>query len=202
MAMDYIQKELFMNVRHLTILAVGLTLTTTLHAGFYKWTDDKGEVHYSETKPEGRSAKSVDVRTGISGDSLVAMCEGAAEHQVEKNGATYCCDAQCVIELQKENKPFSCATQSCYSALVDAQSLKEKKEREKVRNTPQRSTNDVSDAKKAADKKVIDECNARREIYCNGSADSIRGREQIEAMRQKEEEVRAREWNEFSRWRR
>lgn len=37
-----------------TVMGLSLFLSTTLQAGTYKWTDEKGNVHYSQRPPPGK----------------------------------------------------------------------------------------------------------------------------------------------------
>lgn len=179
-------------------LTAGVLLSSPSSAGFYKWTDENGEVHYSETKPEDREVKDVDVKTDPAGSGLVAMCASSKENRIEQNGRTYCCNAQCVKELQADGTQFSCATQACYSALIDAQSVRDKNNRSKAA-PGSNSSYDYEAAKRKSDKATIDECNARREIYCDSGAESIRLRDKAEAERQKNEAQRRRQWEKNTR---
>ena len=43
-------------------LLLGLFATQAAHAEIYKWVDEKGRTHYSETKPDPGKTKAVDVK--------------------------------------------------------------------------------------------------------------------------------------------
>ncbi len=58
-----------MFTRILIILALSSTAAGVAVAGIYKWVDDDGKVHYSETRPTGQAAKKMRVPTRIPKDN-------------------------------------------------------------------------------------------------------------------------------------
>jgi len=50
------------NLTSIVLLSFALTLGTPVHASIYKWTDEGGEVHYSQTPPPGVPATTVEIQ--------------------------------------------------------------------------------------------------------------------------------------------
>ena len=45
------------------LLSLSCLITTMAHAGIYKWVDEQGNVHYSQTKPTDQKSKKMKVNT-------------------------------------------------------------------------------------------------------------------------------------------
>jgi glutaredoxin len=78
-------------------LAAFLLLPVALSADMYKWTDDNGKVHYSDSPPPGKKAKKLDLKiNSISGPPVVSSFGSSAARattgtvQVKLYTTTWC----------------------------------------------------------------------------------------------------------------
>jgi hypothetical protein len=65
----------------LRITLLSLLFAASSHAGLYKWTDDKGQVHYSDTQPDKEKAQQLNPTTSL--PSGVEKEQSAFDKQVE-----------------------------------------------------------------------------------------------------------------------
>jgi hypothetical protein len=74
-----------MNARILVLLALALTASLAHAELVYKWTDDKGRVHYSDMPPEGRPSKAVEIDVREPSDADRKAAEDRAARNKEKS---------------------------------------------------------------------------------------------------------------------
>lgn len=48
-------------IQHLIIIAIAITGISSAHAGFYRWVDDDGTIHYSDSLPPSESQRQQDI---------------------------------------------------------------------------------------------------------------------------------------------
>lgn len=134
--------------------------------------------------------------------SLGELC--GDEPSVQKNGMTYCCSTRCIRESQEQDRPFQCFTGKCQDEVrkINEEKRKEhakrraeeRRQREEAREKRRQEYADNANALRrhreetmeSADKKLVEDCEKRRNIYCDEGADSIRKRREIKAIREKE----------------
>lgn len=59
-------------------LAVLILLTSALFADMYKWVDENGKVHYTDSPPRGKKAKKLDLRIQSAGGPALESTAGSA----------------------------------------------------------------------------------------------------------------------------
>ncbi len=95
----------------LRLLGVAALVSLPAFAQLYKWTDDKGVIHYSDKAPDKRDAKAVEVKiNSYSGPATVSTTDGppgAAKAQVKMLATAWCgyC-ARARAHLNSKGIPF------------------------------------------------------------------------------------------------
>ena len=135
-----------------------LTSTPAMAQQIVKWTDESGQVHYSDHAPPGAATAKVAIQKAP-----------AAPETDPASPAT----APAVITSQSNGSELSPAAAAIHAA--DEARRRETADREKRYRDAQAA------ALKQADKETMDRCNANRETYCKQGADAIREREQFRA---------------------
>ena len=69
-------------VQILRITFLSLLFAASSHAGLYKWTDDKGQIHYSDRQPDKEKAQTLNPKTSL--PSGVDKEKSALDKQVEE----------------------------------------------------------------------------------------------------------------------
>jgi glutaredoxin len=82
-------------VRIVLLLGMAALVSLPAIAQLYRWTDDKGVIHYSDKAPEKRDAKAVEIRiNSYSGPATVAStgtpAAGAARPKVKMLATSWC----------------------------------------------------------------------------------------------------------------
>lgn len=124
-----------------------------------KWTDESGQVHYSDHAPPGVTAANV----------AVQKAPRALEPSVARPATV-----PLVVTRQANESELSPAAQAIHAA--DEARRRETAEREKRYRDAQAA------AMKQEDKQAVDRCNANHETYCKEGADAIREREQLRVL--------------------
>lgn len=97
------EKNLLNRWTLLALALLGLTLTLPAQAvSLYKWVDENGRVHYSQTPPEASSAQSEQMQLKDSNPYQSQQQEEAKAEQNE-NTPTTTDEAANVVELRKKN---------------------------------------------------------------------------------------------------
>ena len=135
-----------------------LTSTPAVAQQIVKWTDENGQVHYSDHAPPGATAAKV----------AVQKAPKAPETDFASSAT-----APIVVTRQTNESGLSPAVEAIHAA--DEARRRETADREKRYRDAQAA------AFKQEDKQAIDRCNANRETYCKQGADVIREREQFRA---------------------
>jgi Domain of unknown function (DUF4124) len=123
-----------------------------------KWTDESGQVHYSDHAPPGATTAKVTVQKGPK----------APETDIASPAT-----APIGVTSQSNGSGLSPAAEAIHAA--DEARRRELADRQKRYRDAQAA------AFKQEDKQAIDRCNANRETYCKQGADVIREREQFRA---------------------
>ncbi len=163
-------------------------------AEIYKYTDAQGGVHYSQTKPEAQvptktmniktaPAKKIEPETSVTPNDLLSE---SCEHgdSFIRDNKVFCCTSRCLRDRIEKGLEYSCADPRCHQAASKIKqdiALRDKKEKDEALTR----TNAIKEEKMitARDKKIVDDCNKRHEIYCNNSAENIVKAQQEEAKR-------------------
>jgi Domain of unknown function (DUF4124) len=148
MALSAISLALFCSV---------LTPTPAAAQQIVKWTDESGQVHYSDHAPSGATAVKV----------AVQKAPMAPEADIANPART-----QIVVTPQTNGSELSPA---------EAMRAADEARRRESADRQQRYRDTQAAALKQADKETLDRCNANRETYCKQGADAIREREQFRA---------------------
>jgi len=143
---------------------VALTPAVTTAQQVFKWTDENGQVHYSDHAPPGQTTTNLALPKAPK-PSTPVNAPGAGSPGAADNSS----------RNQHERTPQQ-AAQGESEADRDRRQSEENKKRMFAKL---RANQEAAD--KAADKAVIDECKANRETYCKGGADQIRERENFKA---------------------
>jgi glutaredoxin len=82
-------------VRIALFLSAAALIALPAFAQLYRWTDDKGVIHYSDKAPDKRDAKAVEIRiNSYSGPATVSTTDapaaGAAKAQVKMLATSWC----------------------------------------------------------------------------------------------------------------
>jgi len=88
-------------------LFVTFSLSQTLHAKIYKWTDGEGKVHYSATPPKDTKTKAEDIEDKIKfniGKAQPATTHHVASKKVEKKTAKEKSKIKAAQEKYKDDK--------------------------------------------------------------------------------------------------
>jgi len=134
-----------------------LTPTPAAAQQIVKWTDESGQVHYSDRAPPGATTATV----------AVQRAPKLSETDIASSAT-----APLVVTPQTNESGVSPA---------DAMPAADEARRREVADRQQRYRDAQAAALKQADKQTIDRCNANRETYCKQGADVIREREQFRA---------------------
>lgn len=135
-----------------------LTPTPAAAQQIVKWTDESGQVHYSDHAPPGATAAKVAVEKAPKAPETAIASQATAPPAVTS---------------QSDGSGLSPAAQAIHAA--DEARRRETADREKRYRDAQAA------AFKQEDKQAIDRCNANRETYCKQGADAIREKEQFRA---------------------
>ena len=134
-----------------------LTPTPAAAQQIVKWTDESGQVHYSDHAPPGATTATV----------AVQKAPKAPETDIASPATA----------------PLVVTSQTKGSGMSPAEEMRAADEarRQELADRQQRYRDAQAAALKQADKETIDRCNANRETYCKQGADVIREREQFRA---------------------
>jgi Domain of unknown function (DUF4124) len=124
----------------------------------FKWTDENGQVHYSDHAPPGQTTTNLPLPKAPR-PSKPVNAPGAGSPNAADNSSRNQHAAQDESEADRDRR---------------------KSEEDKQRMFAKMRANQQA-ADKAADQAVIAECRANRETYCKGGADQIRERENLKA---------------------
>lgn len=118
-------------------LLTALVLSTSAQAAgkYYKWTDDKGVVHYGENPPDPSKAKLVNVHVGSSRDEAVKeLDESRAKAEAEKQQAAANAEKGKVSEENAKIVEENCKIyKQNLSALKNSARIREKDEKGEYR---------------------------------------------------------------------
>jgi hypothetical protein len=154
----------------------------------YKWTDEQGQVHYSDHAPAGQATTNVPLPKAakVSKPAGGPSTSPPYAADVDENGRTPQQAAQAEAEREAMRK-------SKADRLADEE--READERDRMRQNKIDEERRAAQSylaqqasKKTADQAKIAECKANHETYCFGNADRIRQAEQAQAQE------RAHEW--------
>lgn len=151
-------RALVLSVMSFALFCSVLTPTPTAAQQIVKWTDESGQVHYSDHAPAGAAAANV----------AVQKAPKAPETSFSRPTT-----APMLVPPQTNESGLSPAAQAIHAA--DEARRRETADREKRYRDAQAA------AFKQEDKQAMDRCNANRETYCKQGADVIREREQFRA---------------------
>ena len=132
-----------------------LTPTPAAAQQIVKWTDESGQVHYSDHAPPGATSAKV----------AVQKAPRAPETDIASSATA----------------PIAVAPQTNGSEQSPAEAMRAADEarRQELADRQKRYRDAQAAALKQADKETLDRCNANRETYCKQGADVIREREQF-----------------------
>lgn len=176
------------NLRIVTIAVVLIAVgfAGPLSAEIYKWVDPAGNVHYGDQKPpdvEFRviatpspspatpppTAKPSDVPPP---DSMDNCPVGKDSFQIGDN--VFCCNSRCVRQRLEQGLEVNCLDPRCHAAVRQIQQAQTGTRG----NAPAASTLDIQERKRAwmadFDRKTVEGCKRRREVYCDKSPAEIR----------------------------
>lgn len=101
--------------------------SSILHAQIYKWTDENGQVHYSQNKPSAQHSMEIKVHVPKSINPAVntpmppdayndhitwgESCHG--QSSTKANGKTYCCSSRCIQDRRSKGLVVNCLTGKC-----------------------------------------------------------------------------------------
>lgn len=192
-------------VKPLLLAIILIAIFSNANAAIYKYIDESGQVHYSETKPDSHSSEELKVKSSpvrkknsentsskpadLQGDSCGESGEYVRYRQV------FCCNINCVRNRIKKGLEVNCEDQRCHQAAFKIKNdieMAAKREREAKRKKIDKKN--LARMNESIDKKLIAECKKRREIYCNKGADEIRRIQAEEAKRQQESADQDRRW--------
>jgi Domain of unknown function (DUF4124) len=145
----------------ITVSACGLVPTSATAQQIVKWTDDQGQIHFSDHAPPGQNATNVVVQKApkSTAPSTAVRPQTQGNSYVSGAGA-------------------ASAPASDSEAARRAAAEKEQQRRWDEQNKA------AAAARLKADKDLIAQCKANRETYCNQSADAIRKQEHMIAEMQ------------------
>lgn len=191
------------------------TVAVQLHAQIYKWTDENGQVHFSQSKPVARDSDEVRIKKSPVVDPVEQTESQGGDNglregqgQVCTSGSDYitvgknvvCCNSRCVKERYSKGLEFDCYAQECNSLRQELMMEKWQAENKKKQQRWEAERKKAAERREAekqqtADRNqsVVDECNKRRETYCNEGADRIRSIEKFKAEEQKWDRIKQRE---------
>lgn len=159
-------------------------------ADIYKWTDEDGQVHFSQTKPAGLSDKDVQIRKGGT-DRAPGKVKAVAPLRPKDcsegqdffiNGeSVVCCNRKCVEERHAKGLGFDCYSPACNAVFQEIRAeedrVKQLERQKKIDEQFARNREFHENATAEMNKKIVDECNSRHETYCNEGAKKIDQRE-------------------------
>jgi Domain of unknown function (DUF4124) len=151
--------------------------TAAMAQQMFKWTDEQGQVHYSDRAPPGQTNSSV----------ALPMAP-----KVSKPLTTNSASPPPAADNSPRNEYGRTPQEAAQDAAEGAAMVqREEAERERIRENELRDKKmwaqmrSIKDAaNKAADQAVIDRCKADREVYCGGGADKIRQEQNNQAAQQ------------------
>lgn len=154
----------FFSVPALALLACALAPAPLLAQKIVKWTDAKGQVHYSDHAPVDQSATPVAVQSAPRAtESDAAAREAATRARLERN------------------------------AEIDETLARERREGN-VRRAEQAASSRAAARGKEYEKQKVAECNAQRQLYCDNGLAGIRAGELEKSKKAAERAEREREW--------
>ncbi len=127
-----------------------------------KWTDENGQVHYSDHAPPGTTSVGV------------ALPKAPRVTETPRSTATKL--------LVGGDNPVAGGTRQ--NSDMDERTTRANVAERELAARQQRYRDAQAAADKKADKETLDNCKANRETYCNKGADAIREREQLNASMQ------------------
>jgi hypothetical protein len=151
-------RAMVLSVMSFALFCGVLTPTPAAAQQIVKWTDESGQVHYSDHAPPGATVAKV----------AVQKAPKTPETDFARTAT-----APMMVTPQTDESGLSPAAAAIHAA--DEARRRETADREKRYRDAQAA------AFKQEDKQAIDRCNANRETYCKQGADVIREREQFRA---------------------
>jgi Domain of unknown function (DUF4124) len=149
-------REMVFSAMSFALFCCVLTPTPAAAQQIVKWTDESGQVHYSDHAPPGAPTVKVAVQK--------------APKAPEAGAST-------------ATQPIMVTPQTSGPGTDPAEAMRAADEarRRELADRQQRYRDAQAAALKQADKEAVDRCNANRETYCKRGADVIREREQFHA---------------------
>jgi len=103
----------------------------------YKWVDEDGQAHYSQTKPAGVDAEQKRVRVRSAPKHAPTEPEPTVEseeiegdpHSFILGGKVYCRTIKCIKERMEAGEEFNCMDRRCHEAAAQLRYNKEQDER-------------------------------------------------------------------------
>ncbi len=199
-----------MKLTDIIVLAAFVMICTGLaHAEkIYKWTDENGVVHFSQKKPVSQtnitaktmsdtkshedSTKTTTVEAA-QGDSATQQGCIVGKDSFNDHGKVVCCNERCVKERFEQGLEITCYARECHQEIAKLRFQQDEKKRKQIENQFMRNKRLAREFQEKRDRKTVEECKRRRNVYCDEGAEGIR---KIEAERdekyQREKEMRQR----------
>lgn len=88
------------------VLLAALTVSATVGAKIYKWSDDRGQIHYGELPPMGQSAQIIDIQT-LSGPTQAVPSSAASSPETAQRAS----GEGIATEPERRNRPAQAVAQ-------------------------------------------------------------------------------------------
>lgn len=182
-----------------------LIVSLPVYAEVYKWTDEDGRVQFSDVKPKDKATSAVRVRIETastrpaSNASHVDVNSEVTSEDVpgcdkndsfEYGGKTFCCNELCVKERIGQGMEVNCLDPRCHEAVIRIRDADRQKKKTPTDNGKKAALDVIARRKAESDKRVIEECNRAREVYCDKGVDEIRRQD----LKRAAEQAAARDW--------
>lgn len=143
-----------------------LTTTVAISGGIYKWTDENGQINYSQVKPSQNTTKEIKYKNNN-----------------EKKP-----------EPQKSSDRFNqakCTTLKCTADKMENERLERERNWKNAKLKKQTKPISLQEKNKQLkdykDKLIIAKCKKRRETYCDEGADKIKDEEMWKRIKQEQQ---------------